>query len=81
MEEIKQFYVAPIQSASFLLERSLQSCMFLSTGFPELDESLNGGFRTGEMIEITGESGSGKSQVIKTSNFTAFLSNRLISLK
>ena len=56
VEEIKQFYIAPIQSASFLLERSLQSCMFLSTGFPELDKSLNGGFRTGELIEITVDS-------------------------
>ncbi|KAJ3127030.1 hypothetical protein HK100_009973 [Physocladia obscura] len=51
-----------MKSQSALSMRTKQGHM-LTTGCPHIDAELNGGLRTGQITEIYGESGSGKTQL------------------
>lgn len=44
----------------------LSNCSYISTGIPQLDNLLDGGFLTGNVYEICGLSGSGKTQLCLT---------------
>ncbi|KAI9090305.1 P-loop containing nucleoside triphosphate hydrolase protein [Phlyctochytrium arcticum] len=47
----------------------------LSSGCPDLDELLEGGFQTGEMVEVAGPSSTGKTQLMFFSAITCTASN------
>ncbi|XP_072313104.1 DNA repair protein RAD51 homolog 4 isoform X2 [Eucyclogobius newberryi] len=59
---LAQHAAFPVSGAD-LYEELLSSTAILSTGHPRLDELLNSGLYTGELTELSGGPGSGKSQV------------------
>ncbi|XP_060942039.1 DNA repair protein RAD51 homolog 4 [Limanda limanda] len=59
---LAQHTAFPVSGAD-LYEELLSSTAILSTGNPSLDKLLDSGLYTGEITELSGEPGSGKSQV------------------
>nr|AAH66407.1 Zgc:77165 [Danio rerio] len=59
---LAQYTAYPISGAD-LYEELLSSTAILSTGSPSLDKLLDSGLYTGEITELTGSPGSGKTQV------------------
>ena len=57
------FSLSPLKSAKSLLNNRLHADALLSTGVGELDSLLGGGLATGEVTEIIGGAGSGKTQL------------------
>ena len=63
----KECTEASIQSSlkeRFIKEQTGGKCRFISTGLEALDQQLNGGIPLGEITEIFGASGCGKSQLL-----------------
>lgn len=59
---LAQYTAFPVSGAD-LYEELLSSTAILSTGSPSLDKLLDSGLYTGEITELTGSPGSGKTQV------------------
>lgn len=62
LEEAQKYVPMGFLSASDLHEKRVE-IVRLTTGSREIDNLLNGGFETGEITEIFGESGIGKTQL------------------
>ena len=56
-------HAAPAMSAATLLDMALANRLTISTGCHTIDDMLGGGLRTGEVTEVAGGPGSGKTQV------------------
>lgn len=61
-------HAAPPVSAATLLDTALANRLTISTGCRTIDDMLGGGLRTGEVVEIAGPPGSGKTQVRQHAN-------------
>ncbi|KAM7539684.1 hypothetical protein Aperf_G00000042032 [Anoplocephala perfoliata] len=66
---------------SDLLNDCLANRRFLSTGFPQLDSFLGGGLITGEIVEIFGASGVGKTQLCHSATMATVTSSVLPELE
>lgn len=63
VEKVKERYRIISHDANFVLEKFMSECKMVPTGLPELSSALDGGFQTQEIIEFTGESESGKTEM------------------
>jgi len=63
---LAEYGAFPVQASS-LYESALNDLSTLSTGFESLDSLLDGGLYTGELVEICGDSGAGKTLICHTS--------------
>ena len=69
---IAELYAPPENEG---LHAFLPSC-YISTSLPKLDRALGGGLRIGTLVEFSGESGVGKTQICQTLAASALLQNR-----
>lgn len=62
-DSIMKRYATPSHNLNYLLEKSIAECKMCPTGLPELTAALDGGFQTQEIVEFSGESEAGKTEM------------------
>lgn len=62
-DRVKQRYTLPNHDLNFLLEKCIREYKMCPTGLPELTSALDGGFQTQEIVELIGDSESGKTEM------------------
>uniref|UniRef100_A0A6G1SLA6 DNA repair protein RAD51 4 n=1 Tax=Aceria tosichella TaxID=561515 RepID=A0A6G1SLA6_9ACAR len=62
-DRVKQRYVLPCLDMNLLVEKSIREFFVCPTGLPELTEALDGGFQTQEIVEFSGDSETGKTEM------------------
>lgn len=63
IEKVRERYTIPAYDANLVLEKFMSECKMVPTGLPELSLALDGGFQTQEIVELTGQSESGKTEM------------------
>ncbi|KAF6032460.1 RAD51D [Bugula neritina] len=66
-----------LRSGQYLSKKALEQTLVLRTGSSKLDKLLDGGFRTGEVVEVYGRSGQGKTQLMIHTTILACFRQRL----
>lgn len=62
-DKVRQRYTMPCHDLNFLVEKSIMDCKMCPTGLPELTFALDGGFQTQEIVEFSGDSEAGKTEM------------------
>jgi hypothetical protein len=62
-DKVRQRYVPPCLDMNLLVEKSIREFFMCPTGLPELTEALDGGFQTQEIVEFSGDSETGKTEM------------------
>lgn len=62
-DRVKQRYVLPCFDMNLLVEKSMREFYMCPTGLPELTEALDGGFQAQELVEFSGDSETGKTEM------------------
>lgn len=63
LDKVKQRYVLPCFDMNLLVEKSIREFFMCPTGLPELTEALDGGFQTQEIVEFSGDTETGKTEM------------------
>lgn len=63
LERVRQRYTLPCHDLNFVVEKTIRECKMCPTGLPELTSALDGGFQTQEIVEFSGETECGKTEM------------------
>lgn len=63
LDEVKQRYTLPCYDCDYVVTNLLKELKMCPTGIPELTMALEGGYQTQEIVEVSGDSGTGKTEM------------------
>lgn len=63
VEHVRQRYTLPLFDCDYTCANSLKDLKLCPTGLPELTAALDSGYQTQEIVELTGDSGTGKTEM------------------
>ena len=62
-DKVRKRYTLPSHDLNFVVEKSIRECKMCPTGLPELTAALDGGFQTQEIVEFSGDTQCGKTEM------------------